>query len=144
MTYYYEVIGPYAANVPIRTSVSLTTSADGTFAMATALYSYGSNAYSVFACSATQKGACGTYPSSYNFFLSPVFYLTAEQVYFTQLELSGGAGAMEGVDPTSGSYTATVDPTLVIDPTWLASNPGFSIEYSSNVDLIPRLSDYDL
>ncbi len=146
MTYYYEVIGPYAASVPIRTSAFLSTSADGTSAVATASYSYASNAYSVFACSATETGYCNTYPSSINF-SSPVFYLTAEQVYFSQLYAQGGAGTLPDVDITSGSYTATIDPTLVIDPTWLASNPGFSIVYSSNVVLtsgVPEPSTWAL
>ena len=126
MTWYYEIIGPYAASVPIRTSSFLFTSAEGTSAVATALYSFASNTYSVFACSATETGYCGASPSSIIYF-STVFYLTSEQVYFSQLDVQGGAGTLPDVDTTSGSYTATIDPTLLIDPTWLASNPGFSM-----------------
>jgi hypothetical protein len=134
ITYYYEVIGPYAASVPIRTAAFLSTSADGTSAVATALYTFASNAYSIFACSSSPLGYCNTYPSS-TYYISPVFFLTAAQVYFNQLEVQGGAGTLPDVESTSGSYTAAIDPTLTIDPAWLASNPGLSIVYSSNVEL---------
>jgi hypothetical protein len=33
----------------------------------------------------------------------------------------------------TGNFSATVDPTISIDPTWLASNPGYTLEFSSNL-----------
>ena len=41
----------------------------------------------------------------------------------------------EGV--VSSSYLVTADPTIRIDPTFLASNPGYSLVFSSNISAPP-------
>ena len=35
----------------------------------------------------------------------------------------------------TGLYSATVDPMITIDPTFLANNPGYSLVFSSNIKL---------
>jgi PEP-CTERM motif-containing protein len=39
--------------------------------------------------------------------------------------------------PDAGAWEATADPTLTIDPSFLAANPGYSLIYSPGVNLSP-------
>jgi len=47
------------------------------------------------------------------------------QVYYVLM----GAGAYA----LAGSASATADPVISIDPTWLAQNPGYSLEFSPGI-----------
>jgi hypothetical protein len=42
-----------------------------------------------------------------------------------------------GETETAGQFNAEIDPTIEIDPTWLAENPGYSLVFSSNYSPVP-------
>jgi hypothetical protein len=44
---------------------------------------------------------------------------------------------VEGSTDTAGQFNAQVDPTFEIDPTWLATHPGYSLVFGANVSAVP-------
>lgn len=61
------------------------------------------------------------------------YSVIAGDQYYLQMVATGSANIASG----TGGYTALADPTISIDPNWLASHPGCSLAFSSNVSPVP-------
>jgi hypothetical protein len=44
---------------------------------------------------------------------------------------------VEGATDSAGQFNAQIDPTFQIDPTWLATHPGYSLVFGANVSAVP-------
>lgn len=60
-------------------------------------------------------------------------------VYQVNLSAFANVGNLTdpAVDSVSGSAWASVDPAFVIDPVFLSENPGFTLDFSSNLNSQP-------
>lgn len=81
------------------------------------------------ACASYEANGCGSIGSS--FLLNSVFGAQSNTVQEIELDVYGD------VNQNGGTYAAWVDPTISIDPAFLAANPGFTLELSSNVTQDP-------
>lgn len=127
ITVYYEITGPVSGvTVPLVISGSASTSASGPDAEALAYIEYGDG--QLYTCSSTIKGPCGTEPKSGS--LDSVVFTNqvSNALYDLQVIVSG-----DSTDGT-GKFSAKISGiSLAIEPTWLASNPGYKLKFSSNV-----------
>jgi hypothetical protein len=121
--YWAEVVGPSNVTVPLLISSFATASASGTGAAGAALFFPGGNFVGVCA-DPSHPSNCGTETTSENTVLP---FSVLSDVPFNILE-AADAGA---VDP-SGAASATLDPTIVIDPSF-ATGSQFSLIFSSNI-----------
>jgi hypothetical protein len=62
------------------------------------------------------------------------FSVQADTVQRIDMSLSGGT-ASSGDGGTG--FTGTLDPLVEIDPSFLATHPGFSVEFSANIPTAP-------
>jgi PEP-CTERM motif len=121
--YWAEVVGPSNVTVPLLISSFGSASASGTGSAGAALFFPGGNV--VGACADPSfPSNCKGAPTSWNTIL-PFSVLSDVQFNISE---TADAGA---VDP-SGSASATVDPTIVIDPSF-ATGSQFSLLFSSNI-----------
>jgi hypothetical protein len=139
--YYFEVVGPSSILVPllISGSVSTTTSASTDFAaQANATMGIGGGP-SISACSSSGTGAnpCGSTPESASL-TSVSFTESANSI--VQVGLAAFGITSGGPPAGSASFSAMADPTISIDPTFLASNPGFSLVFSPSISPVPEPS----
>ncbi len=144
--YYYAVIGPADVSVPMLISASVSTSVfggppGGTVTGVTGRVVWttgsGSGTESIIGCSTLDPGGCNAgggayYPSSASVVDHP-FSVSANAVQQIALSLTGSAG----YGTVTSYYEGSVDPLVNIDPAWLADNPGYSLEFSSNISTVP-------
>jgi hypothetical protein len=142
--YYVDVVSPDGASpgaaVPMTISANITNSASGYNATAdgSIVMEYeGTNQFigsigastscSISACS-SQSGVLGVLGTqgTLNLVNAP-YSVFADSTYFIEM-VSESSTDYEG-----GTASDTVDPFIAIDPTWLAENPGYTLEISSNV-----------
>jgi hypothetical protein len=118
----FEVVGPESyVSVPVIYSATGTTSAtDGYATVGFAGYSTSS----LIACSPS----CAGEPSSFSGSIDGTVYSNTVGDTF-DLNLYGQSG---GNFSGPGSWSATVDPMVEIDPTFLADNPGYSLIIDAN------------
>jgi hypothetical protein len=118
----FEVVGPVSyVPVPVIYSATGTTSATGGYAT---VGFAGYNTASLIACSPS----CGGEPSSFSGSLDGTVYSNTVGDAFG-LNMYGQSGGNFG---GPGSWSASVDPMVEIDPTFLALNPGYSLEIDPN------------
>jgi hypothetical protein len=138
---YFEVVVP-GGSVPVpviysgagNTSASATCS--GLSPLTSCAYAYAnfsgdgitSAPYALNACSPS----CADEASSFSGSLDGIVYSNPEfpgEADWFEVSFLGGSGG-PWIGP--GGWSATVDPTVVIDPAFLASNPGYSLEIDPN------------
>jgi hypothetical protein len=131
ITVFYKITGPVADTVvPLVISGSAATSAEGVDAEGFAYIEY--NDGDLYTCSSTIAGPCGSEPSSAS--LDAVVFTNnfSDTLYDLQVIVSGASTLGSG--RFSGKISGV---TLAIEPTWLASNPGYRLRFSAGI----RLSD---
>ena len=143
IVYYYEVASPnnIQTTVPMLFSGFLEATAGGSFGQSQAYFSNsagGPNFGFTSVCAgagSADTGSCATVAgvNSLTITNSP-FSVTSGGQYYLQMVATGDVNVINGVP---GAYTALADPTISIDPTWLATHPGYSLELSSNVSPVP-------
>jgi hypothetical protein len=119
----FEVVGPESyVSVPVIYSATGTASATGGYAT---VGFAGYNTSSLIACS--PSASCSGEPSSFSGSLDGTVYSNVGVDFGLSL-LGQSGGNFSG----PGSWSAMVDPSVVIDPTFLANNPGYSLEIDPN------------
>ena len=64
------------------------------------------------------------------------FSATTGDAYQNQIQISGGA-TVEAGRHSNGVTKVYIDPYIVIDPTWAAAHPGYSLSFSAGIDNAP-------
>ncbi|MGA2188234.1 MAG: hypothetical protein ABSH33_06865 [Steroidobacteraceae bacterium] len=127
ITVYYEIKGPVKDTVvPLVISGSASTSAEGPDAEGLAYIEY--NDGDLYTCSSTITGPCGTEPSSGS--LDAVVFTNnfSDTLYDLEVIVSGSSTL------GTGKFSAKISGvTLAIEPTWLASNPGYKLKFSAGI-----------
>ena len=127
ITIFYEVTGPANIPVPLIISGSASTAASGPDATAEAYIEYAAG--DLFTCSSTIVGPCGSEPASGSLDAVEFTNTTANALYDLQVIASGSSTG------GSGSFSAYIScVSLTIDPTWLASNPGYKLKFGANAE----------
>ena len=127
ITVYYEVTGPANIPVPLIISGSGSTSAAGLNAAGEAYIYYADG--SLYTCSSTIVGPCGSEPASGSLDAVEFTNTTANALYDLQVIASGDSTG------GSGSFSAYIScVSLTIDPTWLESNPGYRLKFGANAE----------
>jgi hypothetical protein len=117
----FEVVGPVSyVSVPVIYSATGTTSATGGYAT---VGFAGYDTSSLIACSPS----CADEPSSFSGSLGGTVY--SNDIAEFGLSLFGQSG---GNFSGPGGWSASVDPTVEIDPAFLANNPGYSLIIDPN------------
>ena len=129
ITVFYEITGPAKGTiVPLVISGSASTSAKGPDAEGLAYIEY--NDGELYTCSSTIVGPCGTESSSGSL----------DAVVFTN-NFSGGQYDLQVIASGSstlgtGKFSARISGvTLAIEPSWLASNPGYKLKFSAGIHM---------
>jgi hypothetical protein len=131
MTYYYEVLGP-SYEVELDFSAVLTTSAGGEGAAGEAQIDGSYGAPNLAACSATAPAACPSGQKASASVSGVAYYVPTGVVAFVDLVAAGSSGEESG---GTGIYSASADPMITIDPTFLGDNPGnYTLVFSSNIN----------
>ena len=149
MTYYFAVEGPANIPVPLRISGLIDLSVQGPTSWAIGRILYGQNSigqpggFLFNACAADDLYVC----QAYNVHLdnssttqitrtldNALFRVSANSLQNVWLSVGGLSSSAGG---PGGSYRGFVDPVIVIDPVFLASNPGYSIKFSGNLSAVP-------
>jgi len=142
LSVYYYVIGPSPAYtvVPMVFSGNWSGSASGTEADSSAGIELTSTtgAISVGDCATSYSSTCSSsFSAPFLFDSANGFSVYSSNVasgtYFTNLVSLTAGGQVD----VAGQYSAEIDPTLEIDPTWLATHPGYSLVFSSNYSPVP-------
>jgi hypothetical protein len=135
-TIYFEVFGPANVSVPLIITASGSTSASGVRAETSINVGYGAG--SLLACSGAGQlaGACGSEPTSFTG--SKDFNLTSDGLTDYNVTVTGNS--TDG----PGSFSATVDPMIEINPTFPDASE-FTLVFSSNdVTPVPEPSSWIL
>lgn len=132
--YYFEAVGPTNTSVLFDIQAGGSASETGSGNAFAHLYLNGSSVIGepgtlTSACSAYEVNGCGSISSA--FILNSVFSAQSGTVQQIEIDVDGD------VNQNGGTYMASVDPTITIDPGFLAANPGFTLEFSSNVTQNP-------
>lgn len=120
--FFFEISGPPAA-VPIDLIASATTSYTGSPSsgqLDAAVVMIGPN---LDACSGYALGGCGV--SNFSGIYAAGNYATNTE-YPVVFRITGVGGG----NRSTGSVTATLDPSIIIDPSWLQTHPGYSVTLS--------------
>jgi hypothetical protein len=131
VTEYYEAIGPAneVTSVPLLLSAVFSASANGSSAIAVAevngLPANAQGANTIGACYGSGSDGCGGGNV-------PTVILTNLAASVAPNEIGSVQFVAQGT-ASSGSFTAYFDPQLEIDPTWLSTHPGFSLEISPDL-----------
>jgi hypothetical protein len=142
ITYYYQITGTANVLVPLHITGAVSTfvSGAGSNTRAQASILSGGTFGNVVACAETVTGnaaRCGGLPTSAT--LNADYSLLTNTPDQIQLKASGlsnlSAFGTSGIG--AGSFFAQADPLITIDPLFLASHPGFSLQLSSNISAIP-------
>lgn len=152
--YYYEVVGPAGSvSVPMLISGNVTadiisgtareaavsfitySAINGNSLVYNSPYPNPAPAFSFSACQSNITNYCSG--SGYTDRSSGSLNDTPFSVYSNQQQTIY-MGASSSIDTyNAGSVTASVDPMVSIDPTWLAENPGYSLVFSANISTVP-------
>jgi hypothetical protein len=132
ITVFYEITGPVADTVvPLVISGSASTSAEGPDAEGLAYIEY--NDGDLYTCSSTITGPCGTEPSSGSLD-AVVFTNNFSRTLYDLQVIASGSSALG-----AGKFSAKISGiTLAIEPTWLASNPGYKLKFSAGIHVSDR------
>lgn len=145
MTYYYQVNGPANIVVPLRISAYMSLSVTGPVSYVLGQVLYGQNSvgkpsgYMFDACASSYLFVCQGANVHLNnssttqierTLTDALYYVSANTAYNVWMRLGGNSGPGEG---PGGSYQGYLDPEIVIDPVFLAANPGYSLEFSANM-----------
>jgi hypothetical protein len=127
ITVFYEIKGPVPDTiVPLVISGSASTSAEGPDAEGLAYIEY--NDGDLYTCSSTIVGPCGTEPSSGS--LDAVVFTNNFSGALYDLQVIASGASTLG----TGKFTAKISGIkLAIEPTWLASNPGYRLKFSAGI-----------
>jgi hypothetical protein len=71
------------------------------------------------------------------------FDIFSDVVYEVELTASGQSNYGNGTSG-DGTVMAMADPTIILDPTWAAENPGYGLLFSSNISSSPEPSSWTL
>jgi len=128
LTYYFAVNGPSGASVPVDMIGALSTAASGFNANAEAVLELydstsGTQVYEALACAATSN-VCNGVASSAT--VSETIDVTSGDAMQVFIQNNAQADYV-------GTATATVDPTFVIDPTYLEAHPGYTLTFGAGV-----------
>jgi hypothetical protein len=134
----YYVIGPGAAYTPVPTMYSgtLSESVTGAASVGSVVTVSTDTGYLSAVGSLSSSTTPFVFSSANGFYVysSSVSSATYNPNSFTV----GATGeAYYGVGSTAGQFSVQIDPTLEIDPSWLAENPGYSRVFSSNYSPVP-------
>lgn len=156
LDYYFQVNSSGSANVPLDIAGTYIDS-DGTYSAGSAIitsqttYSSGGGIY-VFRANISGSGYSSDYTTSYlgqglqssgsltgndTINWATTIYVVPNQVF--ELELYVNTNSEGG-----GTATAELDPTVGIDPTFLAANPGDTMSFSPGFSAVPEPSIYAL
>lgn len=145
MTYYYQVTGPANTAVPLRISSYMSLSATGPAGWVIGRVLYGQNSssrpggYMFDACASSYLSTCQAYNVNLNnastthierTLTDALYYVSTNTAYNIWMSVGGNAGPNEG---PGSSYAGYLDPEIVIDPVFLAANPGYALEFSVNM-----------
>jgi hypothetical protein len=142
--YWFRVSGPAGLSVPItiQASGSVTQPLDSTPNSAQLSFGTPTGVSEIAsACLAINAINCGSLGSRSSFSITLPETVTSGADYNLQMTVYVVAQVSAGTDTQS----ATVDPFLSIDPTFLLDHPGFSLEFSSgvvNVSPVPESSTW--
>ena len=127
ITVYYEITGPADGPIPLLISGAASTSASGPDAEGLAYIEY--NDGDLYTCSSTVPGPCGTESASGS--LEAVRFTNQTRNVLYDLQVIASGGSTDG----SGSFSAQISCiTLVIDPAFLATNPGYKLVFGANAE----------
>jgi len=127
ITVYYEITGPATVPVPLIISGSASTSAAGPNATAEAYIEYGDG--DLYTCSSTVTGPCGSEPASGS--LNAVRFTNQSSNTLYDLQVIATGSSTGG----SGNFSAQIScVTLIIDPAFLATNPGYKLKFGANAE----------
>ncbi|MGZ6039034.1 MAG: PEPxxWA-CTERM sorting domain-containing protein [Phenylobacterium sp.] len=117
--FFFEVLGP-RGGVPIDLIASATTSHTGSPSsgeLDAGVFMIGPN---LDACSGYALGGCGV---SHFSGIYPAGIFATNTEYPVVFRITGVAGG----NHSTGSITATLDPSIIIDPSWSHTHPGYSV-----------------
>lgn len=130
ITVYYEIEGPATVPVPLIISGNASTSASGPDAEALAYIEYGDG--DLYTCSSTVSGPCGSEAASGS--LNSVEFSNQDSNTLYDMQVITTGSSTLG----SGSFAAQISGvSLSIAPSFLAANPGYTLEFSGNVTPVP-------
>lgn len=139
-TYYFEVVGPADISVPViaQSTIDVTASPGSDLSLGGYVLMTGASGSGLFDMCPTPEGYISNcyideIPSS-----SLKFNQTIDFAANAPVEVDMAAGALFSyLSPTTESAQVTVDPMFTIDPTFLAANPGYLLDFSSGVGNLP-------
>ncbi len=130
--FFYTVTGPSNVYVPLILSASTSTSASGAnTSVYTDINIRNDSTYAGYSFRTCAGYLCMA-PSSRS--INYAYSLTTNTLGDVSMYASGSSPL--------GSFTATIDPTISIDPGWLALNPGYKVVLSSNITPVPEPDTY--
>jgi hypothetical protein len=134
----YYVLGPGAAYTPVPMiwSGTLSESVSGAASVGAVVTASTDTGYLSAAGSLSSSTTPFLFSSANGFF---VYSSSASTGTYNSNNFTVGAEgqAYYAVGSTAGQFSAEIDPTLEIDPSWLAENPGYSLVFSSNYSPVP-------
>ena len=144
LRYYYRVVGPSNVAVPVHIAGTLSTFATGPTTMAQAIISWSVSlsgnwtVNSFGTCSADNFiSNCGSMPLRSSGTLDAIYNVTANANGSDYVDLSAG-----GISDSGGSFSAYGNSVVTIDKTFLAANPGYSLQFSPGVVAVPEPATY--
>jgi Bacterial Ig-like domain (group 3) len=114
-----------AVSVPMRISGNASTELNSPFGEAFGRIIYPGG--ELYVCQSTDSTCTGSPPSSGSLHDAP-FTVTSGVNNSASIQVYGGG---------AGSFSANANAVIKIDPAWLASNPGYTVVFSPNVDNSP-------
>ena len=123
IAYTFIVSGPEDLVVPLSIKGFVSAHASGPVTYATAWIAYDNASRQVTACSATAQSCGGVLETAV---LDDSYVTTPGVLNYVHLVASGSMAL-------DGAFSAFADPTITIDPIFLAAHPGFSLAFSPDV-----------
>jgi hypothetical protein len=121
--FYFMIEGPSTVQAPIELFASGSASETGDTFSGMIIADIILGHYFLTACNGSAGGPCGA--SSFSgLFQAGMFYTN------TQYQVTYRITGRDGGEDSTGSVSATLDPDIMIDPSWLTENPGYSLTVS--------------
>jgi hypothetical protein len=135
VTYYIAILGTDAADPNSLAMVDYSTSGGASGGTASQATTSIAGAFGGVACSGTDD--CGDTPSAFS--ISGTFMAQSCDLAVNNCGSSFGITVAVTADTSGddGAFSAYADPYIYIDPTFLASNPGYSVVVSAGIDNAP-------